>query len=119
MSIVGKFFDSYINLIWKVYSYGIGHILLAIVFVLSFIVPPLKKVINEYESQATFKSIMLINFVSMTVLTIIFQVIDAYASPISPRKWLTFLSLYMVNLIFGYLALFFLADYRRRKPSES
>jgi hypothetical protein len=77
------------------------------------IIPPLKRIVNEYEKVGTAKSMRIISIISATFFFLIFYYLTNYDpepvfGPVALFFW------YFGYILWGYFALFLLHDYRQK-----
>lgn len=101
-----------------IFAYFIGTFLYAIVFFLSYTVPPLKKVIAEYKKNCTFRSVLVMDIISVSIFTFLFSLI-CNTLPVNSRisNW-GLIGLYLVWLLLGFFALFVLFDIKSNKSEN-
>ncbi len=109
-----NFLSWYWELNFIVFAYTIGNILFAIVYLISFLVWPLKSIILEYNETGSNKSVLIINFVSTSVFTMFFVFIEYYLNPLPQSGFFEMLLVYIAWLFLGFFALYLLADYKRK-----
>jgi hypothetical protein len=111
---IAKLFKYYLEIVFLFYAYVIGYFYLAAPFALGFIIPPLKKVLRNYELSGDNKSISIISLISGTIwyFTMVWALFNDPAwefSIIELSFW------YIGYFLWGFFALFLLADYRNKK----
>ena len=95
------------------YAYAVGYAYIALTYIPALIIPPLKRIVNDYEKVGTTKSMRIISIISGTFFFIIFNYLTSYDSepvfgPVALFFW------YLGYILWGYFALFLLHDYRQK-----
>ena len=113
---IGGLIKSYFDFCFTVYAYVIGYIYMAPVYVIGLLVSIIKKIMIEYETDATMGSMIIISIISGTIYSVpIFYFIPMFAESLF-EKILWFVG----YVLYGYFALFLLADKRmKQRNSES
>ena len=111
---ITKLFDIYIDITFRFLAYGIGYLLLAFTYPVAFILPPLKRMLKEYKRIGSYRSVFWVTFSAVITMMLVFVVIEELTSndPFFNLKYY-FIS-FIIWMFFGFLALFFLADYKRK-----
>ncbi len=111
------FFKAFIEIQFRLYAYAIGYSYLFIVYLLSFPIPPLKRVLRNFENGGGNYSIAIISLISGSLLFSLFVLIIS-ADRVSNTSLLVYVGMYFGYFIWGYFALFLLLDYRSKAKSE-
>ncbi len=108
---IEKLFKAYIDIQFRFYAYVVGYCYLAFMYLLSPIIPPLKKVINNFDNGGIKNSTAIISLISGSILFLLFVYI-VKLDPDFNISLLGMFGMYIGYFIWGYFALFLLADYR-------
>ena len=95
------------------YAYAVGYAYIALTYIPALIIPPLKRIVNEYEKVGTTKSMRIISLISGTVLFSFFYYLTSFDpepvfGPVALFFW------YLGYILWSYFALFLLHDYRQK-----
>ena len=110
-------FDTYLNFNFKFIAYAIGYIYLAVPYVLSFVFPPLKRVLLEFLENGSNRSNFIISIISGSLIFYLswFKYDDMSFKLDSHIK---IVLLYLGYVGFGFFGLFLLADHRLAAPTK-
>lgn len=111
-------FEAYFNLQFKVLAYTVGYLYLAFPYAVSFVAPPLKRVIQNYEKKGSTKSMFVISFISGSLFFYLswFQLDDM---DLPFKSIFANILFYLGYIAFGFFNLFFLADYRSKYKTKT
>ncbi len=119
MNVISTIIQKYIEINFIFYAYAVGYLYLAIIYLPSFLIQPLKKKLIEYERIGTNKSAFIISLISGTVLYLCFLFLVGL-DPITGFSPLILVLWFIGYVLWGYFALFLLADYKKKfKKKES
>lgn len=103
---------------FKIYAFVIGRLYLGIPVFLSFIFPPLKRTILEYEKNGTNKATFVISLISSSLLFFIFFIADSNVFKNIETSVIVYIAWYIGYFFWGYFALFLLYDYELKSSEE-
>jgi hypothetical protein len=111
----GNLINSYWELNFKFFAYLVGNLYLAPCYAIGFIIPPFKKIINEYESNGNTKAISFISLISGGLIYGCIEVLvpDFTSSIYEMILW------YVGYFVFGFFALFLQYDFKQKKKNNS
>ncbi len=110
--------NTYIDIQFRLYAYIIGYVYLALPYLLSFIIPPLKSVIYNFEEKGSKLSIFIISLISGSALFYVIIILYDDVISFSETSSLGLVGWYIGYFIWGYFALFLLADYRLKEKEK-
>ncbi len=116
---ISKLFNIYLEINFRILAYGVGYILLALSYLTSFIIPPLKKVLKEYDSIGSGSSIFWITFSSTITLILLFAILETIFLNDPSFGLIYYIVSFLVWMACGHFALFLLADYRKKAIDRS
>ena len=103
-----------LDLTFICYAYAIGYLYMAVPYLLGYIILPCRKVLRNYELSGDKRSLVIISAVSGTIFFALFT-LALKNDPNWKFSILELLFWYFGYFIWGYFALFLLADYRKKK----
>lgn len=111
----GNLINSYWELNFKFYAYLVGNLYRAPCYLIGFIIPPFRKVVQEYETNGTTRTISIISFISGSLfygcINILFP--DFATSIHGKILW------YAGYFVWGFFALLLLYDFKNKKKNFS
>ena len=100
---------------WMTLSYLISVIYIAVVYLISFLIPILKKVISEYEQIGSGKSISIISSISSVPFSAILGYLLFYDSHVANIKDIgVIIGIYVGYFVLGFLAMTLWYDYANK-----
>jgi hypothetical protein len=115
---IAKLFKYYLDIVFLFYAYVVGYFYIAAPYILGFVIPPLKKILFEYESFGKNKSIAILSLVSGTLWysTMLLALLN---DPSWEFSIIELVLWYVGYYFWGYFALFLLADFKKKKKNFS
>jgi len=111
---IGKLINWYCQVTVKLFAYTIGGILFGIFYCLSLVFPFFKNILNEYESVTSPKSVLFIDFFSISLISIFLVSIEKRLPIQYQDNIFSILLFYFIWIIFGYFALLALAGIKKK-----
>ena len=113
MNIVSTIIQKYIEINFIFYAYSVGYLYLAVIYLPSFLIRPLKRYLSEYERIGTNRSAFIISVISGTVIYLCFLFLVGL-DPILGFSAFVLVLWFIGYVLWGYFALFLLADYKKK-----
>ena len=113
MNIVSTIIQKYIEINFIFYAYSVGYLYLAVIYLPSFLIRPLKRYLSEYERIGTNRSAFIISVISGIVIYLCFLFLVGL-DPISGFSAFVLVLWFIGYVLWGYFALFLLADYKKK-----
>ncbi|GEM_PF-1465861 len=114
---IGKLINGYCQITVKLFAYTIGGILFGIFYGLSLVFPFFKNILNEYENETSPKSVLFIDFFSISLISIFLVSIEKRLPVKYQDNISSILLFYFIWIVFGYFALYALAGIKKKnKP---
>ena len=111
----GKIINWYCDKSTKLFAYTIGYILFGIFYGLSRIFPFCRNILMEYEKETSLRSILFIDFFSISLMAIFLVLIEKILPIRFQDNMSSLLLFYFIWIVFGYFALFALSGLRKIK----
>ena len=101
--------NKYAEINFKIVVYPVGYVYLAIIYILSFALPFLKRILMDFEKRGSNKSLLTISIISGSILWI-----PIYLSRIdNDLRSFTLIIWFIGNIVLGYFVLMLLFDLKR------
>ncbi len=114
----GKIINWYCDKTTKLFAYTIGYVLFGIFYGLSRIFPFFRNILMEYEKETSLRSILFIDFFSISFISIFLVLIDKIL-PLRLQDNMSSLLLFcFIWIVFGYFALLALSGLRKKKTAS-
>jgi hypothetical protein len=113
MSLLSTIIQKYIEINFIFYAYTVGYLYLAVIYLPSFFIGPLKKNLSEFEQIGTNRSAFIIAVISGTFLYVCFLLLVGL-DPTTGFSPFILVLWFIGYVVWGYFALFLLADYKRK-----
>ena len=115
---IDKFIKLQFDLSVAGFAYSVGYIYLSLFYLIAFLAPPLKNILDEYEINGTKKSIIIITLISGCIYyaALYFFILN------SPARAVSLIETFIWFLLFiggGFLALFLLYEYKNKENNFS
>jgi hypothetical protein len=115
---LGKIINWYCDKTTKLFAYTIGYILFGIFYGLSRIFPFFRNILMEYEKETSLRSILFIDFFSISLISIFLVLIEKNLPIRFQDNMASLLLFYFIWIVFGYFALLALSGLRKKKTSS-
>jgi len=112
---LGKIISWYCEKTTKLFAYTIGYILFGIFYGLSRIFPFFRNILMEYEKETSLRSILFIDFFSISLISILLVLIDKVLPIRLQENMASLLLFYFIWIVFGYFALLALSGLKKKK----
>ena len=112
---LGKIINWYCDKTTKLFAYTIGYILFGIFYGLSRIFPFFRNILMEYEKETSLRSILFIDFFSISLISIFLVLIEKNLPIRFQDNMASLLLFYFIWIVFGYFALLALSGLRKKK----
>ena len=115
----GKIINWYCDKSTKLFAYTIGYILFGIFYGLSRVFPFCRNILMEYEKETSLRSILFIDFFSISLMSIFLVLIEKILPMRLQDNMAGLLLFYFIWIVFGYFALLALSGLRKKKRSPA
>jgi len=113
MNLLSNILRNYVEINFIFYAYAVGYLYMAIVYIPSLAIPPLKLILSEFENSGTRRSTCIISVISGSILYILFLYLVGL-DPVTRFGPFVLFLWFVGYLLWGYFALFLLADYKKK-----
>ena len=113
----GKIINWYCDKSTKLFAYTIGYILFGIFYGLSRVFPFCRNILMEYEKETSLRSILFIDFFSISLMSIFLVLIEKILPIRFQDNMSSLLLFYFIWIVFGYFALLALSGLRKIKTA--
>lgn len=114
----GKIISWYCDKTTKLFAYTIGYILFGPFYCLSRVFPFFRNILMEYEKEASLRSILFIDFFSISLISILLVLIDKILPLRLQDNMAGLLLFYFIWIVFGYFALLALSGLSKKKTGQ-
>jgi len=115
----GKIISWYCEKTTKLFAYTVGYILFGIFYGLSRVFPFFKNILMEYEKETSLRSILFIDFFSISLISILLVSIEKILPLQLQDDMASLLLFYFIWIVFGYFALLALSGLRKKKTNQA